>query len=109
MVKLCLFKNLTIRLRRITGILLEYTRYQYPDSQCFSACNGDLDCEYDAILFYPYQLTLMYNRHHTWVICHGEVLLGFNEFLLNTSQVGAAASLAGVTRTTVSLAVIMFE
>lgn len=78
---------------RIVGIAVQWLQYQYPQSAVFAVCNGDMDCVVPGLY----------------------------------AMVGAAAALSGVTvsfhrkvpgatnltldfqRTTVSLAVIMFE
>lgn len=64
---------------RITGLITQYMTLSYPNLWPFTACADDLMTRGECVIPGVY------------------------------AMVGAAASLAGVTRTTVSLVVIMFE
>ncbi|CDH57436.1 clc channel [Lichtheimia corymbifera JMRC:FSU:9682] len=65
--------------RRVIGLIMQYLTLTYPDTWPFSVCEEDLATQGKCIIPGVY------------------------------AMVGAAAALAGVTRTTVSLVIIMFE
>jgi len=76
---------------RIVGLAMEWIEFQYPTSTIFDVCR-DTECIVPglyAMVGIPFSPTIA--------------------IILTIVQVGAAATLAGVTRTTVSLAVIILE
>jgi chloride channel 3/4/5 len=77
---------------RVVGLFLEYVQSEYPYLNIFDVCT-DTNCIVPGMY-------AMVSTRMLW-----SALVRYAD----TGQIGAAATLAGVTRTTVSLAVIMIE
>lgn len=77
---------------RVVGLLMQWAQVNNPGSSIFKSCEGNQDCE---------------GFRSSTSQSSADALLGIIPGLY--AMVGAAATLSGVTRTTVSLAVIMFE
>jgi chloride channel 3/4/5 len=86
---------------RIVGLAMEWVEYEYPFLPIFNVCK-DTDCVVPG-------LYAMVSRLLRALPPPPEVPTSNVKRVVTDNQVGAAATLAGVTRTTVSLAVIVME